>query len=95
MRGAVLLFGIMTLGDPVVGETAVDVPVGATVSLDVGYARGLQCDDLTIVRAELRAASPTSNHLDLTGLRVGRTLCRAGTLGTPSVLVHVNVTNKR
>ncbi|HEY1959858.1 MAG TPA: hypothetical protein VGH28_29825 [Polyangiaceae bacterium] len=94
MRALFLLLAL-AVGDPIVGETAVDVPVGTTVSLDVGYARGLQCDDLSIVRAELRAASPTSNHLDLTGIRVGRTLCRAGTLGPPTVLVHVNVTSSK
>ncbi len=77
--------------DPVVGETAIEVAVGATKSIDVGFARGLQCDDLEVVHAELRGVSPTSNRLFLTGARVGRTLCRAGTLGPPTVLVHVSV----
>lgn len=79
------------LADPVVGETALDVAVGETKSLDVGFARGLQCDDTSVVAAELRNVSPTSNRLFLTGLKTGRTLCRAGTLGPPTVLVHVNV----
>ena len=93
---ALALFVATTaLADPVVGEAAIDVPVGRTVSLDVGFARGLQCDDTTIVQAELRNVSPTSNRLFLTGLKTGRTLCRAGTLGPPTVLVHVSVVSKR
>jgi hypothetical protein len=92
---AALAFSTCVLGvasaDPVVGETAVAVGVGKTVSLDVGYARGLFCDDLTVVRAELRAGTPTSNWLYITGLRQGATLCRVGTLGTPTVLAHVTV----
>lgn len=79
------------VADPVVGETSVELAVGTTKTLDVGFARGLTCDDTTIVHAELRGASPTSNVLVLTGLRAGRTLCRAGTLGTPTVLVHIDV----
>ena len=77
--------------DPVVGETAVQIATGKTVSLDVGFARGFMCDDTMVVRAELRAASPTSNVLVLTGARRGKTDCRAGTLGPPTVLVHVTV----
>ncbi len=77
--------------DPVVGETSLEVAVGATASLDVGFARGLLCDDAAVVRAEIRAASPTSNRLFVTGLRRGATLCRAGTQGAPSVLVHITV----
>jgi hypothetical protein len=79
-------------GDPVVGETSVELAVGASTSIDVGYARGLHCDDLTIVDAELRGVSPTSNRLFLKGLRRGATACRAGTFaGSASVLVHITV----
>jgi hypothetical protein len=88
---AVALLARPSVADPVVGETSVEIRVGVTVSLDVGYARGLQCDDLTVVHAELRAASPTSNRLYLKGLRRGRTACRAGTMGAPTVLVHITV----
>jgi hypothetical protein len=91
--GAAIVLGWAKLAsaDPVVGETSLDVSVGGTASLDVGFARGLLCDDVTVVRAELRAESPTSNRLFVTGLRRGATLCRAGTLGPPSVLVHITV----
>jgi hypothetical protein len=88
---AISLGATPATADPVVGETSIEVVVGATKSLDVGFARGLQCDDIEVVHAELRGVSPTSNRLFLTGARVGRTLCRAGTLGPPTVLVHVTV----
>ncbi len=85
-------FASMAYADPVVGETSLSVAVGATASLDVGFARGLQCDDVSIARAELRPDTPTSNRLFITGLRRGATQCRAGTLGAPTVLVHITVT---
>jgi len=92
-----IAFGVLAMAtsasaDPVVGEMSIELAVGASTSIDVGYARGLQCDDLTIVQAELRGVSPTSNRLFLKGLRRGATACRAGTIvGSPSVLVHVSV----
>jgi hypothetical protein len=100
LLAATLALGVLAqpataAADPVVGETSVQLEVGATRSMDVGFARGLQCDDLTIVHAELVAASPTSNRLVLRGLKPGRTMCRAGTLGTPTVLVHITVTPKK
>ncbi len=77
--------------DPVVGETSVEIPVGSTALLDVGFARGLHCDDVSIVEAQLVAASPTSNRLVMKGLKRGVTACRAGTFGAPTVLVHIAV----
>ena len=77
--------------DPVVGETTMSIVVGETASVDVGFARGLQCDDLTIVRAELRGVTSTSNRLFVTGLRQGVTECRVGTIGPPTALVHIAV----
>ncbi len=77
--------------DPAVGEATLDVVVGETASIDVGFARGLQCDDLTIIHAELRGVTATSNRLFVTALRRGVTQCRAGTLGPPTVLVHIAV----
>lgn len=99
MRSSPLLLAVALLlsaapaavAEPVVGEAKVELRVGQTQSLDVGFARGLDCNDVTIVRAELRNVSPTSNRLFLTGLRHGKTDCRAGTVGTPTVLVHVTV----
>ncbi len=86
------LFSPRTLrADPIVGEASLAVAVGSTVSVDVGFARGLHCDDLSVVHAELRGVSPTSNRLFITGVRAGTTDCRAGTLGPPTVLVHITV----
>ena len=70
------------------------VPVGGTVSLDAGFARGLLCDNLVILRAELRGETPFSNRLFVTGVRPGETLCRVGTArGTPTFFwVHAVVT---
>ncbi len=87
-----VLVAASAAADPVVGETSVEIAVGASTSIDVGYARGLQCDDITIVEAELRGVSPTSNRLFLKGLRRGATACRAGTVvGSTSALVHITV----
>ncbi len=68
------------------------VAVGQTVARDVGFAHGLQCDDVTILRPELRAKSPETNTFVVTGLKEGTTLCRVGTeLGRPTVLYQVHV----
>ena len=73
-----------------------DVAVGETVERDVGYAIGLQCDDLTIVRAELRPGTPESNRFSVTGLNVGTTLCRVGTAPErPAYLFDIHVIPSR
>lgn len=78
--------------DPASGTASLQVAVGATASLDVGFARGLHCDDVKIIRPELRAESPTSNRLYVTGLHPGSTLCRAGLVRPgPTVLVSITV----
>ncbi len=72
---------------------ALSVCVGGTASVDVGFARGLLCDDITVIRPELRGATPSSNRFYVTGIRAGFTLCRVGTQrGVPTVLVQVTVT---
>ena len=69
------------------------VAVGHTASMDVGFARGLVCDDVSIMRAELRNESPTSNRFYVTGIRPGETLCRVGAFPSSptTILVHVVV----
>ncbi len=57
----------------------IEVEVGHTVEIDVGYARGVICDDLTILDADLRAKTEQSNAFVVTGKAEGRTLCRVGT----------------
>jgi len=72
--------------------TSVMLGVGGTASFDVGYARGIHCDDIAVVRPELRGETPTSNRFFVTGMRPGRTLCRVGTFrGSPTVFLDVTV----
>jgi hypothetical protein len=73
-----------------------DLTVGDTVTRDVGFAIGLLCDDLTIVRAELRASTPESNTFVVTGLAEGTTTCRVGTsLHRPSYVFEIHVAPPR
>jgi hypothetical protein len=60
------------------GATRLDVRVGQTIVVDVAYARGIRCDDLTVLTPELRPHDFSSNWFYVTGLRPGTTLCRAG-----------------
>ena len=57
----------------------VEVEVGQTIELETGYARGLLCDDLTIIDADLREKTEETNALYITGKVIGTTLCRVGT----------------
>ena len=76
-------------------RTAITVRVGETVSTEVGYAMGFLCDDETIVRGEMRNKDADTNVFAVTGLAVGTTLCRAGTVtveNRPSYLFEITVT---
>lgn len=74
----------------------IDVAVGETVERDVGFAMGLLCDDLSILRAELRPSTPASNTFVVTGVQEGTTLCRVGTaLGRPSFVFEIHVVAAR
>ena|SRR5690348_17016660 len=68
------------------------VEVGQTVERDVGYARGLVCDDLAILDASLVTRND-HNFLRITGKQVGKTQCRAGTdpASPPSYLFDIVV----
>ncbi len=69
-----------------------EVPVGDTVGRDVGFALGLVCDDASLIHAELRTAASGSNVFEVTGVKLGDTVCRAGTApNRPSYLFHVHV----
>jgi hypothetical protein len=74
------------------GSASVTLKVGETREVAVGLAMGLVCDDLSVVKAELRGGEQ-SNVLVLTGLKEGSTLCSAGQdrLGHKR-LVNVKVT---
>ena len=78
---------------PVVASgVKVTLKVGEQKVLNVGLAMGLVCNDGTVVQAELRPTSATENELVLTGLKPGRTACRAGTANVSrSKLVNITV----
>ncbi|HMK73699.1 MAG TPA: hypothetical protein VK454_10200 [Myxococcaceae bacterium] len=78
-------------GAPIVSGTSVKLKVGESKVLNVGLSIGLVCDDGTIVQADLETASDKENHLVLTGLKPGKTKCRAGTANVASSKV-VNIT---
>ena len=74
---------------------SVTVEVGKTKTLDVGHAKGLNCDDLTVADVQIRTRSAENNELVITGLKPGRTACRAGTpLAGASVVVVIQVVEK-
>jgi hypothetical protein len=78
------------------GALRIDVAVGETIARDVGFAIGLQCDDLAIVRAELHAGTPESNTFTVTGVAEGTTMCRVGTTpDRPSYLFEIHVIPRR
>lgn len=71
--------------------------VGETVTTEVGYAMGFFCDDETRVRGEMRNKDADTNVFAVTGLAVGTTLCRAGTVtveNRPSYLFEITVAPK-
>ncbi|MFN0063865.1 MAG: hypothetical protein ACKVPX_15270 [Myxococcaceae bacterium] len=66
--------------------------VGETLSLGVGSARGLLCDDLSVVSPNIQAEGG-QNVVRLLGLRIGKTLCRAGSdaAGGPQTFFDITV----
>jgi len=73
-----------------------EVAVGETVERDVGFAMGLLCDDLAIVRAELHAGTPESNTFRVTGVAEGTTKCRVGTApNRPAYVFEIHVVPAR
>jgi hypothetical protein len=76
-------------------DNSVTVEVGKTTTVDVGLAKGLNCDDLTVAQVEIRTRNSENNQLVITGLKPGKTWCRAGqpTAGA-TALVHIVVVEK-
>lgn len=73
---------------------AIKVEVGKAVETEVGFAMGHLCDDETLVRAEMKNKNADTNVFAVTGVKVGTTLCRAGTItveNRPSYLFEVTV----
>ncbi len=71
------------------------VEIGATVSREVGYAMGYLCDDESIAQGAMKNGTIDNNLFVVTGLKLGTTLCRAGTMqDRPTILYEVTVTPK-
>ena len=70
--------------------------MGRTKRVDVGLARGLNCDDLSVAKVEIVTQSAENNQVVVTGLQPGQTWCRAGLSQTgQTVLVKIVVVEKK
>ncbi len=86
---------VLLTSAPAWADDSVSVEVGKTVVVDVGHAKGLNCDDLTVARVTIRSATAENNQLVITGLKPGRTFCRAGAaVPGPTALVNIEVVPK-
>lgn len=73
-----------------------DVAVGETIERDVGIAMGLLCDDVAMIRVELRTGTPEANTFAVTGVKEGVTRCRVGTTpNRPVYLFEIHVVAAR
>jgi hypothetical protein len=91
--GVLVASGALAQTEPIDSGLHVKLKVGQKKKLNVGMAKGLMCDDGTVVQAELRPISESENELVLVGLKLGKTACRAGTANVAwSKLVYVRVT---
>jgi hypothetical protein len=92
MRVAILLMLCATA----LADEAVAVRVGETVRKDVGYLRGLMCDDPGVVEATIATDEKRDvNVVSFKGIKEGRTSCRVGTeIGRPARLFAVDVTRR-
>ena len=79
MRLALLLVASSAFADVGDGINHESIRVGQTIEREVGYAIGVRCDDPEIVTAEMKPRSAETNVLVITGKRIGKTMCRAGT----------------
>jgi hypothetical protein len=72
--------------------TAIDVQLGKTLEVKVGYARGWMCDDTSLLDAEVVTRGDT-NYWRVTGKKLGATTCRVGTdpSAVPSYLFNLRV----
>lgn len=90
-----LALAVLLSASLVWADNSVTVGVGKTAMVDVGLARGLNCDDLTVAQVEIRTRSAENNQLVITGLKPGRTFCRVGMPNAgPTVLVNIRVVDK-
>lgn len=70
----------------------VEVVLGETRSVEVGFAKGLNCDDMSVVDASLENKNAQTNALILQGKKLGNTTCRVGNAQAgPTVTVSITV----
>jgi len=94
MSRAALLLCLVLMAGPARAQTArqVEVEVGKTTKVDIGLARGLNCDDLGVVDTRIESTKDKKELvLVLKGKAAGETYCRAGTGLGPTVLIHITV----
>jgi hypothetical protein len=96
-RFAVVVVAMLAAGDALAGDgVRLDVTLGKTVEVKVGYARGWFCDDPSLVTAELVTRDDTNVWI-VTGAKLGKTQCRVGTdaYGGPGYLFDLRVVAKK
>lgn len=78
------------------GEVPLQVEVGKTIEVNVNYARGILCDDVSIVKVDL-VTRDDRNWFVVTGAKPGRTSCRVGTspVTPPWYVFAITVTASR
>jgi hypothetical protein len=94
MSRAAPLLCLVLLAGPALAQPArqLELEVGKTARVDVGLARGLNCDDLGVVDAKFESSKDKKEVLlVLKGKAAGDTYCRVGTGLGPTVLIHVTV----
>ena len=96
MNRLAVVLALCVSGAPAFAEEriALRVRVGETVTTEVGYAMGFFCDDEKVARGEMRNKDADTNVFAVTGLAVGTTLCRAGTVtveNRPTFLFEITV----
>src|SRR5271154_6105640 len=93
---ALLLALAVLLGSfTAMADDSVTVVVGKTKTVDVGHAKGLNCDDLSVAQVEIRNRNAENNELVITGLKSGSTWCRAGLPNAgATALVNIIVVEK-
>jgi hypothetical protein len=73
-----LALAVLLSASSALADDSVTVAVGKTKTVDVGLAKGLNCDDLSVAQVEIRNRNAENNELVITGLKPGSTWCRAG-----------------
>jgi hypothetical protein len=96
MARSILALAVLLAAGLASADNSVTVDVGQTTTVDVGLAKGLNCDDLAVAQVEIRTRSADNNELVITGLKPGKTWCRAGAPGAgATALVHIHVVEKK